>query len=101
MATGRLYRYNPELTKLGKNPFQLDSRAPSLPLEKYVYNESRYTMLTHSDPEAAKRLLGLAKEDVLKRWKDYQNLAAMPVDGVSKEAKVNDRSDHSIFRFDA
>ena len=25
-----LYRYNPDLVKLGKNPFQLDSRAPSL-----------------------------------------------------------------------
>ena len=59
-----LYRYNPDLAKQGKNPFQLDSRAPTLPLEKYIYNETRYTMLTHSDPEAAKQLLRLAEEDV-------------------------------------
>ena len=82
-----LYRYNPDLAKLGKNPFQLDSRPPSLPLEKYIYNETRYTMLTHSDPEAAKRLLKLAEEDVHNRWRDYQNLAAMPMNGAAKEAK--------------
>ena len=82
-----LYRYNPDLVKLGKNPFQLDSRPPALPLEKYIYNETRYTMLTHSDPEAAKRLLLLAEEDVRTRWRDYQNLAAMPMNGAAKEAK--------------
>jgi len=26
-----LYRYNPDLAKQGKNPLQLDSKAPSLP----------------------------------------------------------------------
>ena len=61
-----LYRYNPDLIKQGKNPLQLDSRAPTLPLDKYIYNETRYTMLRHSQPEAAKRLLGLAEEDVPK-----------------------------------
>ena len=29
-----LYRYNPDLAKLGKNPMQLDSRAPSLAARK-------------------------------------------------------------------
>src|ERR1039458_3059979 len=52
-----LFRYNPGLAKEGKNPFQLDSRAPSIPLEKYIYNETRYTMLVNSDPEEAKLLL--------------------------------------------
>ena len=55
-----LYRYNPDLVKQGKNPLQLDSKAPSLPLEKYIYNETRYTMLVRSNPEAAKELLALA-----------------------------------------
>jgi len=82
-----LYRYNPTLAKLGKNPLQLDSRAPSLPLEKYIYNETRYTMLAHSDPEAAKHLLKLAEEDVQKRWKLYTNMAAMPTNGGAKETK--------------
>jgi pyruvate-ferredoxin/flavodoxin oxidoreductase len=82
-----LFRFNPELEKQGKNPLQLDSRPATLPLEKYVYNETRYTMLTHSDPEAAKKLLELAQEDVNQRWRLYENWAAMQLAPAAKEAK--------------
>jgi pyruvate-ferredoxin/flavodoxin oxidoreductase len=71
-----LFRYNPNLAKEGKNPMQLDSKAPSIPLQKYVYNETRYTMLAQSNEEAAERLLKLAQEDVNKRWKMYEQLAS-------------------------
>jgi pyruvate-ferredoxin/flavodoxin oxidoreductase len=74
-----LFRYNPDLERQGKNPLQLESKAPSLALEKYIYNETRYTMLAQSDPAAAKRLLELAKEDVRKRWRLYEHWAAMAV----------------------
>ncbi|MFW5942083.1 MAG: pyruvate:ferredoxin (flavodoxin) oxidoreductase [Chloroflexota bacterium] len=70
-----LYRYDPERASHGDNPFQLDSREPRLPLEDYIYREGRYRMLTQSNPEAAERLLELAKEDVAMRWKQYQRLA--------------------------
>jgi pyruvate-ferredoxin/flavodoxin oxidoreductase len=73
-----LFRYNPELARDGKNPLQLDSRAPSVPLEKYAYNETRYTMLAHSDPETARRLLAEAQEDALAGWRALEYLAAMP-----------------------
>ena len=76
-----LVRYNPDLIKQGKNPLQLDSKAPTLPLDKYIYNETRYSMLKHSQPEAAKRLFELAQEDVRRRWRQYEYLAAMPGDG--------------------
>ncbi len=79
-----LLRYNPVLAKEGRNPLQLDSRPPSIPLEKYVYNESRYTMLAHSDPEAAKQLLELAQADVKERWRLYENWAAQTLAAVSK-----------------
>jgi pyruvate-ferredoxin/flavodoxin oxidoreductase len=82
-----LFRFNPELVKQGKNSLQLDSRPPALPLEKYVYNETRYTMLAHSDPEAAKRLLELAQEDVNTRWRMYENWAAILVNAAEKETK--------------
>ena len=72
-----LFRYNPALAKKGKNPFQLDSRAPSIPLEKYIYNETRYTMLVNSDPGEAKILLREAQENVNERWRLYQHMAAM------------------------
>ena len=73
-----LFRYNPALAAKGQNPFQLDSRPPSLPLEKYVYNEGRYTMLVQSSPETAALLLEEAREDVRSRWALYEYWAKMP-----------------------
>ncbi len=73
-----LMRYNPELRLEGKNPFQLDSRAPSIPFKQYAYQEARYTMLARSSPEAARELLHLAQEDVHRQWGVYSNRAAMP-----------------------
>jgi pyruvate-ferredoxin/flavodoxin oxidoreductase len=78
-----LFRYNPALAGQDKNPFQLDSRPPSLPLKDYVYNETRYTMLVKSSPDEAKKLLALAEEDVKGRWKTYEYLANMPVNGTN------------------
>jgi pyruvate-ferredoxin/flavodoxin oxidoreductase len=72
-----LFRYDPGLVGDGKNPLQLDSKAPSLPLDKYTYNETRYTMLAHADPAAAKQLLAEAQADVLARWRIYEHLASM------------------------
>jgi pyruvate-ferredoxin/flavodoxin oxidoreductase len=80
-----LFRYNPDWVKDGKNPLQLDSKPPSLPLKKYVYNETRYTMLAHSNPTAAQALLDLAQEDVRVRWRLYEHWANMPVDGAKRE----------------
>jgi pyruvate-ferredoxin/flavodoxin oxidoreductase len=73
-----LMRYDPRLFAQGKNPFQLDSKAPSLPLRDYVYQEGRYSMLAHSDPETARSLLTSAEDDVARRWRIYENRAAMP-----------------------
>jgi pyruvate-ferredoxin/flavodoxin oxidoreductase len=81
-----LFRYNPNLAGQGKNPLQLDSKAPTLPLDKYIYNETRYTMLVHSKPEAASELLKMAQEAVQSRWKLYEHWASMPGDGQMQEA---------------
>jgi len=70
-----LLRYNPVLRAEGKNPFQLDSRAPSIPLRKYLYQEARYSMLARNNPQEADRLLELAQGDVDLRWKVYSNHA--------------------------
>ena len=71
-----LYRYDPRRIKEGKNPFQLDSREPTLPLEKYVYNETRYAMLRQASPEVARELLEEAEHDIRDRWASYHRLAA-------------------------
>ena len=69
-----LFRYNPAAAA-GQANFVLDSRAPSIPLEQYIYNETRYTMLRQSNAEEAKLLLGEAQQDVADRWNRYEALA--------------------------
>ncbi len=81
-----LMRYNPDLIKQGKNPMQLDSRTPTVALDKYIYNETRYSMLRHSQPEIAKELYGLAEADVKRRFKLYEYMGAMPGNGSDAEA---------------
>ena len=71
-----LYRFNPALEDEGKNPFQLDSKDPKIPLQEYIYTEGRYRMLQRSDPEAAKNLLAHAQASVNHRWVQYKKLAA-------------------------
>jgi pyruvate-ferredoxin/flavodoxin oxidoreductase len=73
-----LMRYNPALRAEGKNPFILDSRAPSIPLKDYIYNEARYTMLLRANPQVAEELLQEATDDVERTWRVYSGRAAMP-----------------------
>jgi pyruvate-ferredoxin/flavodoxin oxidoreductase len=70
-----LSRYNPELAEKGENPLLLDSKAPSISLKDYAYNETRYKMLTLSKPEEAAKLLKLAQKDTDDSWKLYQRMA--------------------------
>jgi pyruvate-ferredoxin/flavodoxin oxidoreductase len=73
-----LMRYNPGLREEGKNPFQLDSKAPSIRLKDYAYREARYTMLARGNPEEAAHLLVEAQDDVERQWRVYSARAAMP-----------------------
>ncbi|MFI5105423.1 MAG: thiamine pyrophosphate-dependent enzyme [Terriglobales bacterium] len=76
-----LFRYNPALAEKGMNPMQLDSKAPSIPLQDYLYNETRYTSLRQAHPAEAQSLLQQAQQDVVERWRLYENWAKMPVNG--------------------
>jgi pyruvate-ferredoxin/flavodoxin oxidoreductase len=73
-----LMRYNPSLRESGKNPFQLDSKAPAIRLKEYTYREARYTMLARSNPDLAAELLVEAQDDVERQWRVYSARAAMP-----------------------
>jgi pyruvate-ferredoxin/flavodoxin oxidoreductase len=70
-----LYRFDPRLADQGKNPFQLDSKEPTIALKDYLYTEGRYRMLQQSDPAAAKYLLGRAEQAVHERWRHYKRMA--------------------------
>ncbi|MBK8798772.1 MAG: pyruvate:ferredoxin (flavodoxin) oxidoreductase [Anaerolineales bacterium] len=73
-----LYRYDPRLREAGKNPFQLDSKAPKIRFRDYALNESRYRMLMQSDPETSEALLAQAEVLIARNWKELEYLAAEP-----------------------
>lgn len=75
-----LYRFNPDRSRRGDNPLQLDSLPPRLKVADYLNLENRFRMLIKSKPEEAKKLFEQAQLDVETRWRFYQYLAAWPVD---------------------
>ncbi|PYU40356.1 MAG: pyruvate:ferredoxin (flavodoxin) oxidoreductase [Acidobacteria bacterium] len=87
-----LMRYNPVLNVDGKNPFQLDSKAPSIPLKDYIYQEARYTILARTNPGVAAQLLREAQEDVHRRWCVYESRASMPGSGTGDGKRLEDTS---------
>ena len=70
-----LYRYDPRLADEGKNPFQLDSRAPKIPFSEYALAENRYRMLRQTSPDEADGLMAEAQQSVTERWAIYERLA--------------------------
>jgi pyruvate-ferredoxin/flavodoxin oxidoreductase len=89
-----LMRYNPALRAEGKNPFILDSRAPSIPLRDYIYNETRYTMLLRANPDVAGELLKEATDDVERTWRVYAGRAAMAGRGATPN--ISPRDGHEV-----
>jgi len=91
-----LMRYNPDLRESGKNPFQLDSKAPAIRLKEYTYREARYTMLARSNPDLAAKLLVEAQDDVERQWRVYSARAAMPgrseTPNIAPEEKVEEKA---------
>ncbi|MFU8858472.1 MAG: pyruvate:ferredoxin (flavodoxin) oxidoreductase [Deferrisomatales bacterium] len=76
-----LFRFDPRLKEQGKNPLQLDSAAPKIDLQDYIYKETRYRMLQSMDPERAKALLEGAQAGVQSQWNLYEQLAKLHVGG--------------------
>jgi pyruvate-ferredoxin/flavodoxin oxidoreductase len=75
-----LYRFDPRRAAEGKPALEIDSKPPTLPLRDYAYNETRFTMLAHADPVAARAALRRAEDDVRRRRRLYERLAG-PVEG--------------------
>jgi pyruvate-ferredoxin/flavodoxin oxidoreductase len=91
-----LMRYNPALREEGKNPFQLDSKAPSIRLKDYAYREARYTMLARSNPELAAKLLEEAQDDVERQWRVYSARASMPGRGETPDIAPKEKQDDKL-----
>jgi pyruvate-ferredoxin/flavodoxin oxidoreductase len=70
-----LYRYNPALADEGKNPFQLDSKPPTISFEEYALSENRYRVLKKNNPEAAAEFIKRASEWTARKQAMYRMLA--------------------------
>ncbi|HVI09185.1 MAG TPA: pyruvate:ferredoxin (flavodoxin) oxidoreductase [Candidatus Binatia bacterium] len=70
-----LYRYHPDKAAQGENPLILDSRAPSRRVQDFMQMETRFKMLTKSNPETARQLWGEAQHDAETRYRLYEYLA--------------------------
>jgi len=74
-----LFRYDPRKLDAGKNPLKMDSKPPSIPYRDFVQSETRFSMLWHTHPDTAERLLAEAQHDVRQRYFHYQQLAGLDV----------------------
>jgi pyruvate-ferredoxin/flavodoxin oxidoreductase len=72
-----LYRFNPALREKGEHPLTLDSKAPSLKIEEYIYGENRYRILQKANPERAKEYLDQAQRHAEFKYKLYKQLSEM------------------------
>ena len=94
-----LYRYTPSEAEDGV-PFKLDSKKPTMPIKEFVETETRFAILTRTQPERAAELAALSQADADERWRYYSQLAdvqrsiptlehepsAAPADGPSASA---------------
>ena len=67
-----LFRYNPALKAEGKNPFTLDSKAPTGEYEAFLDGEVRYNSLKRSNPERAAKLWAKNQAEAKARY-EYLN----------------------------
>ncbi|MDO5970046.1 pyruvate:ferredoxin (flavodoxin) oxidoreductase [Flavivirga aquimarina] len=61
-----LFRFDPSKPK-GKK-FKLDSKAPSIPLKDFMYNETRFSRVAKDDAELGAKLLEQAQAEVNSKW---------------------------------
>lgn len=72
----QLYRYNPQLEEQGKNPFILDSKAPTGEFRDFIMGQVRYNSLLKEFPDTAEALFTKLEREAKERYEKYVNLAA-------------------------
>jgi pyruvate-ferredoxin/flavodoxin oxidoreductase len=72
-----LFRFDPRLKAQGKNPFQLDSKAPTANYKDFLANENRYTSLKLQFPERAEELFDKAEQAAKERYEHLLRLSKL------------------------
>ena len=70
-----LFRFNPTLAAEGKNPFHLDSKAPTTEYEDFIMGEVRYNALSRQNPERAKALFAEAKANAEAKYNRLKEMS--------------------------
>ncbi len=71
----QMFRYNPALKAQGKNPFILDSKAPTGDYQAFLTSEVRYARLAQSFPERSKELFAKSEENAKEKYERLAELA--------------------------
>ena len=78
-----LYNFNPDNIKQGKNPLTIKSKAPKMSVRDALIGvdgkggENRFKMLAKTNKANFEKLLALEEQDIQRRWRLYQALAAI------------------------
>ncbi|QDR79970.1 pyruvate:ferredoxin (flavodoxin) oxidoreductase [Sporomusa termitida] len=84
------YRYNPALQAVGKNPFSLDSKAPTADFKEFLMGEVRYSSLQKLFPDQAEALFDKTAKDAAERLDGYRRLARMYDEAVAEAAAAKE-----------
>ena len=71
------FRYDPRIAQEGKNPFQLDSKAPSASYQDFIKNEVRYSSLVRQNPERAEQLFANAEKNAMAKYEHLVKLSKL------------------------
>ncbi|NLK99327.1 MAG: pyruvate:ferredoxin (flavodoxin) oxidoreductase, partial [Clostridiales bacterium] len=71
------FRYDPRLLAEGKNPFMLDSKAPTQDYQEFLKNEVRYSSLVRKNPERAQELFDAAEKQSKAKYEHLKRLEAL------------------------
>ena len=69
------FRYDPRLKEEGKNPFHLDSKAPTASYRDFIMGEVRYNSLTRAFPERAEKLFTEAEKVAKENYEHLEKLS--------------------------
>lgn len=71
-----LYRYDPERSKKGQNPFILDSGELKAGFREFLMSEVRFASLMKKNPDLAEELFAQAEREAAERYERYRKLSS-------------------------
>ena len=71
------FRFNPALAEEGKNPFTLDSKAPTESYQDFLMGEVRYNSLVRNNKERAAKLFAKSEKEAQAKYEHLTRLQAL------------------------